>query len=85
MKVVFTPAFLRQVKKLPISLQNETIEKTELLKEVRNHKSLRVHKLKGPLMGCYSFSVNYKIRIVFEYISRDEVVFHAIGDHGIYQ
>lgn len=85
MNIAFTPAFLRQMRKLDVSLQEEVLEKTELLKEIKNHKSLKVHKLKGPFVGCCSFSVNYKIRIVFEYIGKDEVVFHAIGDHSIYQ
>ena len=85
MRIAFTPAFLRQMKKLTPTLQEEVFEKTELLKDSKNHKSLKVHKLKGPFIGCYGFSVNYKIRIVFEYISKDEIVFHSIGDHSVYQ
>lgn len=84
MKVAFTPSFLRQVKRVDKGLQNEVAEKIELFKNPQNHKMLRVHKLKGPFSGCYSFSVNYKIRIVFEYITQGEVLFHAIGNHSIY-
>ena len=85
MQIVFTPAFLRQIKKLDPALQEEVIEKTELFKDKENHKMLKAHKLKGPLFGLHSFSVNYKTRIVFEYMGREEALFHAIGDHDIYK
>jgi len=85
MKIAFTPAFLRQLKKLSSPLLEEIYEKTELQKSEENHKRLKVHKLHGSLSDCYSFSVNYKIRIVFERLNKDEVVFHAVGDHFIYQ
>src|SRR3989344_7945409 len=49
-----------------------------------NYKQLKVHKLQGPLAGRHSFSVNYKTRIIFCYISKKEVVLLAIGDHSIY-
>ncbi len=85
MKIAFTPSFIRQMKKLDPVLREEVFEKTGLFKDIRNHKMLKVHKLKGSFSSCHSFSVNYKIRIVFEYMSKDEVVFHSIGDHSIYQ
>jgi plasmid maintenance system killer protein len=50
-----------------------------------NHSSLKVHKLNGPLKGSYSFSVNYKIRIIFQYVSKKEVVLLTVGDHKIYK
>lgn len=85
MKISFKPIFIRQLNKLEQSLQEEAIEKIELLKTPRNHKQLKVHKLKGPLQGRFSFSVNYKIRIIFSYLSKKEVVLLAIGDHDIYK
>ena len=85
MRVAFTPAFLRQVKKLNPALQEEVVEKAELFINEKNHKMLKAHKLKGPLSGLHSFSVNYKTRIVFEYTGKEEALFHAIGDHDIYK
>ena len=66
------------------ALQEETIEKIGLFKNQDNHRALRVHKLHGPLGGRYSFSINYKTRIVFEYVSKTEIALLAIGDHDIY-
>jgi mRNA-degrading endonuclease YafQ of YafQ-DinJ toxin-antitoxin module len=50
-----------------------------------NHQSLKVHKLNGPQKHQHGFSVNYKIRIVFTFISTEEAVLTAIGSHKIYK
>ena len=85
LSVVYTPHFIQQVKTLESSLQEEIVEKIELFKNLKNYKRLKVHKLKGRLSGRYSFSVNYKIRIVFSYLSKNKAVLLAIGDHDIYK
>lgn len=82
--VSFKASFIRKVNALPEALKEETIEKIELLKNTKNHNLLKVHKLHGPLAGSFSFSVNYKIRIIFSYVSKDEVALLAIGDHDVY-
>ena len=46
---------------------------------------LKVHKLNGKFEDYSSFSVNYKFRIVFRYISKNEVLFTDMGDHDIYK
>ena len=80
----FAPSFIRQYKKLEISLQEEILEKVELFKNHSNHKLLKVHKLHGELKNCYSFSVNYAYRIVFSYNKNNEINFLSIGNHDIY-
>lgn len=85
MKVHFKATFIRGFNKLHPDLKEEVLEKIELFKSPKNHKQLKIHKLKGPLKGRYSFSVNYKTRIVFKYISKKEVVLLAIGDHDVYK
>lgn len=83
MIISYKPSFVRQFNKLDPKLQEETLEKIDLLKKHKNHPLLKVHKLHGHLKERYSFSVNYKTRIVFTYVSK-EVVLLAIGDHAIY-
>lgn len=85
MKVYYKPSFVRQLNRLDLALQKEAISKIELFKDKKNHKLLEVHKLKGRLTGFYSFSVNYRDRIIFQYESRNEVVLLAIGNHDIYK
>ncbi|MFA5997211.1 MAG: hypothetical protein WC791_01835 [Candidatus Paceibacterota bacterium] len=84
MKVAYTPRFLRLYKKLPAGLQDEVIEKIEQFKDIRNHQRLEVHKLKGRLKKFYGFSVDYQNRIIYEYMSDNEVALLAVGDHKIY-
>lgn len=84
LSVSFKASFIRKVNALPDELREEAVEKIELLKNTKNHTLLKVHKLHGHLAGSFSFSVTYKIRIVFEYVSKDEVALLAIGDHDVY-
>ena len=85
MLVSLSPQFRKQFKKLEQLLQEETLEKIELFKKSKNHKQLKVHKLHGRLSGRYSFFVNYKFRIVFMYLSKNEITLLAIGDHDVYK
>lgn len=84
-KLIFAPVFLRQLKSLSPEIQEEAVEKIELFKNRQNHQMLKVHKLKGGLHGFFSFSVNYRIRIVFQYNSENEAALLAIGDHDVYK
>lgn len=88
MNIVYKPKFLRQFKKLPQALQDEAREKMTLFAENTNHPFLKTHKLRGPLKGFWSFSVNYKDRIVFQYEKlegQERIALLAIGDHRIYK
>ena len=84
MDIRFKPSFIRQFNRLETALQDEVVEKIELFKGVKNRKQLKIHKLKGRLKGHYSFSVNYKTRVIFTYLSKQEIVLLAIGEHGVY-
>ena len=84
-EIVYKPGFARMLKKCEHELQEEAIKKIELLRNKRNHESLKVHKLYGVLKGRYAFSVNYHIRIVFEYIDKKTLALLDIGDHEMYR
>ena len=84
-KIAYKNRFVRRFNSLPESLQIEAFEKIDLFRNSKNHRQLKVHKLHGYFSGCFSFSVNYKIRVVFEYISKNEVAFLTIGDHDLYK
>jgi mRNA-degrading endonuclease YafQ of YafQ-DinJ toxin-antitoxin module len=85
MHVTLTYYFQRQFKKLERSLKEEAFEKIELFKLDPTHGQLKAHKLSGRLRDRYSFSVNYKIRIIYTYVSETEVALLAIGDHDVYK
>ncbi len=72
-------------KKLPVHLQDEVVEKIELFRHLKNHEALEVRKLKGRMKGYYGFSIDFRNRVVFEYISDYEVAFLVVGDHKVYE
>lgn len=82
--IAYSATFARMFKRLEKGLQDEAIEKITLFKDIKNHQAMKVHKLRGRFSGKYSFSVNYQTRIVFQYLTKAEVAFLAIGDHDIY-
>ncbi len=85
LSLVYAPIFIRRFNKLPKALQEEVLEKIELFKDTSNHEKLKVHKLNGVFSGRYSFSVNYRYRIIFDYATKAEVNILAIGDHDVYK
>lgn len=85
MKIEYKPTFIRQYACFEDPLKEEIKEKIELFRDEKNHKQLKVHKLKGKLSKYYSFSVNYKYRIVFVYQSNSRAMLLAVGDHNVYK
>lgn len=87
MRIFLTPQFVRMFDNLERSLQEEALEKIETFKNVSSHRALRVHKLRGKYKNCYAFSINYQVRIIFQYAPEAEhtVYLLAIGDHNVYK
>ena len=81
----YTPEFFRALKKLPKGIQEKTFERIALFKDRKNHSRLDVHKLHGIYAGCQSFSIDFRHRIIFEWVNKHEARFYTIGDHGIYK
>ncbi len=79
----YAPIFVRMYKRLEPALKEEVKSKILLFQYKKNHLALKVHKLKGILENTHSFSVNYKIRIVFEYQTKTAVNLLYVGSHGI--
>lgn len=84
MQVSYTRGFIKRFNKCEEEFQKIIIEKIDEFRHRENHKRLKVHKLHGKFSMYFSFSVNYKTRIVFEYISKTETVLLSIGDHEVY-
>ncbi len=85
MRFFYTPSFVRQFRDLEESLKEEVRQKLVLFRENIRDPSLKTHKLKGRLQGRFSFSVNYRYRIVFCYDDSSKVVFLDVGDHDVYR
>lgn len=79
--VCYAPTFVRMYKRLEPALKEEVKAKISLFQNNTEHTSLKVHKLRGALENTYAFSVNYKIRIVFEYENKTLVNLLYVGAH----
>lgn len=84
-KIVYAPVFIRQFKKLEKNLQDQVLDKIELFKNVNNHSALNVHKLNGRFRKSYGFWIDYKNRVVFDWISSSEAALLMVDDHDIYK
>lgn len=83
-EVLFKSSFLKRLKQLEANVFELAVKKIELIKNQANHKSLKVHKLHGALSEWHSFSVNYKIRIIFRFEGK-RIILLGIDDHDIYK
>jgi addiction module RelE/StbE family toxin len=82
--IEYTARFLKSLKKLEKDLQEEVYEKIDLFEENENHEMLKFHKLNGKLKDKYSFSINYKYRVIL-YKNKNVFTFLDIGDHDLYK
>ena len=82
--VLYTRKFLKMFNALNQDMQDLVYERVEEFKKTENHRKLKVHKLKGVLKNTYAFSVNRKIRILFEYgKNKEEAILLTIGSHDM--
>lgn len=83
-EIAYSPTFVKQYGNCEKELKEEIKEKINLLKNRNNHKHLKVHKLHG-FKDRFSFSVNYKFRIIFCWLNKKEVYLLVLGNHDIYK
>ena len=84
-RITYAPKFLRQLNKLEPSLKAEVKERIVLFKKNPHDSRLRTHKLHGELSDCWAFSINYRLRIIFEYLSEKKAGFLKVDDHDVYK
>lgn len=84
MIVRHTKKFEREYKKLPLKVKIKAESKENLFRKNPFSTNLKTHKLSGELEDLWSFSVDHRHRIIFEFIG-DVVYFHSIGTHDIYR
>ena len=85
MEIFYWPKFAKYFKKLPVEIQKKAVEKEKVFKKNPFDPRLKTNKLHGELSEYWSFSINYKIRIIFKFINKSTVGFYLIGDHDIYE
>jgi mRNA interferase YafQ len=82
-----SPAFARDLRAWLKSRPGEAAAVEATLEELSadaSHPSLRTHKLRGPLGGCWACSAGYDLRVVFEYVQHEgaeAILLLALGTH----
>lgn len=85
LKVHSTSAFEKSLRKLPVWIQDLAEKKDKWFRKNAFDPRLRTHKLRGELEEYWSYSINYKYRILFRFINDTEAIYYDIGTHDIYR
>lgn len=83
--IEYSKHFMRNLKKIPMEIVRVATEKEKIFKANPLHPSLKLHALKGDLLGLWSISVTMNYRIIFRRMDDGGVVFVSIGIHDIYK
>lgn len=62
-------------------LKEKLIDCLRLFVEEPFHPSLKTHKLGGALKGNFAFSLGYDLRVVFQFLDKNEVLLETMGTH----
>ena len=87
MKIIYTSKFEREYKKLPLLIKKSAEENEKIFLANPFDSKLKTRKLHGKFKEFWSFSVDYKFRIVFEISKENKEIFyfHSISNHDIYK
>jgi addiction module RelE/StbE family toxin len=72
-EIRYKKAFIKKFKALPRKIQEEFIRLEKVLKENPFHPCLHTKGLHGKLRNFYSFRITRDYRVVFEFISENEI------------
>jgi len=83
-EVAFSTSFKRAFKKHVEGrqpLEEKFWKRLEIFRENPLDARLRTHKLSGDLQEYWSFSIEYDVRVVFQFAAKKCAVFLDIGTH----
>jgi mRNA-degrading endonuclease YafQ of YafQ-DinJ toxin-antitoxin module len=84
MKIIYTFHFRDRYENLPEEVKDKIEAKEEIFRANPFDARLKTHKLSGKYKNYWALSVDYNHRIIFEFQSKNCVIFIAVGDHSIY-
>lgn len=82
MQINFSRQFVKQFDKLGISQKNKFDQRFGLWREDPLDQRLRDHALRGKYEGCRSINITGDLRAIYKFVSKDDVLFVAIGTHS---
>ena len=84
MKIFYLSKFIKQYKKLPANIKKLAEEKEKIFRQDPFDYRIKTHKLHGELQGFWSFSINHKYRIIFDFLDKKTIRFYSVGSHDVY-
>ena len=84
-KLYLSSQYRKSFNKLPFKTKQTAVEKLEIFQKDSFDPRLKTHKLSGRLKKQWSFSVDYSIRVMFEFVGEETVGLIDIGAHKIYK
>lgn len=81
MKIFLSTKFQKNYEKLPRDIKKAAKAQERIFLKNPFHPRLDTHKLHGKERDCWSYSVTYKIRIIFVFTKPGEVLYLNIGPH----
>jgi mRNA-degrading endonuclease YafQ of YafQ-DinJ toxin-antitoxin module len=86
MDIFYTAKFAREYKKVSSKIKQKAEKREVLFRKNPFNAILKTHKLHGDLSEFWSFSIDFRYRIIFE-LNEDQTtaVFYSIGDHDVYK
>lgn len=85
MNVFYYNKFLREYKKLSSEVRKIAETREKIFKINPFDTRLKTHRLTGSLKDYWSFSIDYKNRIIFQFADENTVWFYSVGSHDIYK
>lgn len=85
MKIYYSRTFAKEYKRLPKKVKLLAEKQEALFRNDPYNPKLKTHRLSGRLKEYYSFSIDFQHRIIFEFVGKTLVWFHAVGTHEIYR
>jgi len=82
MNILFSERFKKRFKKLSKKVQDKFAERLDVFIKDTNSKILKIHPLKGNLVGYRAFSVTGDYRVIYRIIDKDNVKLIDIGKHS---
>ena len=84
MTIFYHPRFRRSYDNLSESIKKKAEKRELVFRKNLFDSRLDTHKLHGKLQNFWSFSVDFRFRILFEFDGPD-IIFLDIGDHNLYK
>lgn len=79
MKLSFSKRFEKSARKLPITEQKKLAQLLSILQTSLDNPELHLKKLQPPLNDYFSFRINREYRVLFRFISPDEILLTKVG------